>query len=68
MYQRLRDFNVPIFILDEIFSSADDLEILTSNWKKLESFNMTGDEIAKEVAKIIFDQLKMTPDQLMDEK
>lgn len=68
MYQRLRDFNVPISILDEIFSSPDDLEILETNWQKLESNNISGDEIAEEVSKIIFDQLGMTPDQLMDEK
>jgi len=58
----------PFSILDEIFSSPDDLEILETNWQKLESNNISGDEIAEEVSKIIFDQLGMTPDQLMDEK
>ncbi|MCH7613004.1 MAG: hypothetical protein IIB45_06555 [Candidatus Marinimicrobia bacterium] len=68
MYQRLRDFNVPASILDEIFSNPEDLDVLESNWKELESSGMTGDEIAEEVAKIIIDQLGITPDQLMDEK
>lgn len=68
MYQRLRDFNVPASILDEIFSNPEDLDVLESNWEKLESSTLSSDEIAKEVAKVIFDQLGMTPDQLMDEK
>ncbi len=68
MYQRLRDFNVPASILDEIFSNPEDLDILESNWAKLESSNMTGDEIANEIAKVIFDQLGLKPDQLIDEK
>ncbi len=68
MYQRLRDFNVPASILDEIFSNPEDLDILESNWEKLESSTISGDEIAEEVAKVIFGQLGMTPDQLMDEK
>ena len=68
MYQRLRDFNVPASILDEIFSNPEDLDVLESNWKKLESSGMIGDEIAEKVAKIIMDQLGITPDQLMDEK
>lgn len=68
MYQRLRDFNVPASILDEIFSNPEDLDVMESNWEKLESSDMTGDEIAEEVAKVIFDQLGMIPDQLMDEK
>jgi len=29
---------------------------------------MTGDEIANEIAKVIFDQLGLKPDQLIDEK
>jgi hypothetical protein len=68
MYQRLRDFSVPASILDEIFSNPEDLDVLELNWAKLESSNMTGDEIAEEVAKVIFDQLGMSRDQLMDEK
>ncbi|MCH7764709.1 MAG: hypothetical protein IIB95_13405 [Candidatus Marinimicrobia bacterium] len=68
MYQRLRDFNVPASILDEIFSNPEDLDVLESNWKKLESSGMTGDAVAEEIAKMIINQLGITPDQLMDEK
>lgn len=68
MYQRLRDFNISAAILDEIFLNPEDVDVLESNWEKLESSNMTSDEIAEEVAKVIFDQLGMTPDQLTDEK
>jgi len=66
MYQRLRDFNVPASILDEIFSNPEDLDVLEANWEKLESSSMSGDEIAKEVAKVIFGQLGMTPARSID--
>lgn len=67
MYQRLRDFDVPAVILDEIFADENDLDVLETNWKKLEELGMTGDEIANEVAQLIFEQLDITPDQLIDE-
>ena len=68
MYQRLRDFQVPVEILDEIFTDEDDLEVLETNWKDLENNDMNGDEIAAEVAKMIFEQLNIKPDQFTDEK
>ena len=68
MYQRLRDFQVPIEILDEIFNDEGDLEVLETNWKDLEYNGMNGDEIAAEVAKMIFEQLNIKPDQFTDEK
>ena len=68
MYQRLRDFQVPIEILDEIFTDEGDLEVLETNWKDLENNDMNGDEIAAEVAKMIFEQLNIKPDQFTDEK
>jgi len=68
MYQRLRDFQVPIEILDEIFNDEGDLEVLETNWKDLENNGMNGDEIAAEVAKMIFEQLNIKPDQFTDEK
>ena len=68
MYQRLRDFQVPIEILDEIFNDEGDLEVLETNWKDLENNDMNGDEIAAEVAKMIFEQLNIKPDQFTDEK
>ena len=68
MYQRLRDFQVPVAILDEIFTDEGDLEVLETNWKDLENNDMNGDEIAAEVAKMIFEQLNIKPDQFTDEK
>ncbi len=67
MYQRLRDFEIPASILDEIFAEEDDLEILETNWEELENNGMTSDEIAAEIAKMIFEQLDYTPNQLADE-
>ena len=67
MYQRLRDFDVPTVILDEIFAEEGDLEILETSWQELEKNGMNGDEIASEVANMIFEQLDITPDQLTDE-
>lgn len=68
MYQRLRDFQVPVAILDEIFTDEGDLEVLETNWKDLENNDMNGDEIAAEVAKMIFEKLNIKPDQFTDEK
>jgi len=67
MYQRLRDFKIPASILDEIFANEDNLDVLQSNWEELENNGMTGDEIAAEIAKMIFEQLDYTPNQLADE-
>lgn len=67
MYQRLRDFDVPTVILDEIFADEGNLEILETNWQELEKNGMNSDEIASEVANMIFEQLDITPDQLTDE-
>lgn len=67
MYQRLRDFEIHASILDEIFANEDDLEILETNWEELENNGMTSDEIAAEIAKMIFEQLDYTPNQFADE-
>ena len=68
MYQRLRDFEVPAVILDEIFADEGNLEVLETNWKDLKNNDMTGDEIAGAVATMIFEQLDIRPDQFTDEK
>ncbi|MGY8780781.1 MAG: hypothetical protein ACKVJJ_03875 [Fidelibacterota bacterium] len=57
IYQRLRDFKVPITVLDEIFSNKDDLKTLTNSWDALKASGLNGDEIAEEVSKIIFNEL-----------
>ena len=46
MYQRLRDYHVPVQVLDEIFSNESDLKTLSDSWKALEDGGLMGDEIA----------------------
>ncbi len=58
IYQRLRDFEVPAPILDEIFSNDEDTTILLKSWSELESAGMSGDEIASEIATMIFTEIK----------
>jgi hypothetical protein len=57
MFQRLRDFNVPSAVLDEIFSNEKDLKTMEESWAELESNGMKHDEIAKAISKIILDEL-----------
>ncbi len=57
IYQRLRDCNIPAAVLDEIFSDKKDLDTLSKSWKALESKGLNGDEIAKEISKIIINEL-----------
>ena len=57
MFQRLRDFNVPSIVLDEIFSNEKDLETMEKSWEELKSKGMKDDEIAEAISKIIIDEL-----------
>ena len=57
MYQRLRDYHVPVQVLDEIFSNESDLKTLIDSWKSLEDGGLMGDEIAEEMSTIILDEL-----------
>ena len=57
MFQRLRDFNVPAIVLDEIFSNEKDLETIEKSWEELKSKGMKDDEIAEAISKIIIDEL-----------
>ena len=57
MFQRLRDFNVPAIVLDEIFSNEKDLETMEKSWGELKSKGMKDDEIAEAISKIIIDEL-----------
>jgi len=57
MYQRLRDYHVPVQVLDEIFSNESDLKTLSDSWKTLEDGGLTGDEIAEEMSTVILDEL-----------
>ena len=57
MFQRLRDFNVPAIVLDEIFSNEKDLETMEKSWEELKSKGMKDDEIAEAISKIIIAEL-----------
>ena len=57
IYQRLRDFNVPAPVLDEIFSNDEDLKTLTKSWQELKEQNLKDDQIAEAVAEIILKEL-----------
>ena len=57
IYQRLRDFNVPAAVLDEIFSNKEDLETLIKSWSELKEQKLKDDQIAEAVSKIILKEL-----------
>jgi len=57
MYQRLRDYHVPVQVLDEIFSNESDLKTLSDSWKALEDGGLMGDEIAAKMSAVILDEL-----------
>ena len=57
MYQRLRDFDVPAVVLDEIFSNKEDLVTLKKAWQDLSTEEMNQDEVAKSIARVILEEL-----------
>ena len=57
IYQRLRDFNVPAAVLDEVFSNKDDLATLIKSWNELKEQKLKDDQIAEAVSKIILKEL-----------
>lgn len=57
MYQRLRDFDVPSAVLDEIFANKDDLKTMTESWKALGKEGLRDDEVAESIAKVIIEEL-----------
>ena len=57
IYQRLRDFNVPAAVLDEIFSNQDDLNTLVKSWRELKDQKLKEDQIAEAISKIIIKEL-----------
>ncbi len=57
MYQRLRDFNVPAMVLDEIFSNEKDLKTLEKSWKDLVKDGLKNDEVAESIAKVMLEEL-----------
>ncbi len=59
IFQRLRDFNVPASVLDEIFNNEDDLLKLINAWNALKSDGFSDDDAANEIAKIFFKELDL---------
>ena len=57
MYQRLRDYNVPAAVLDEIFSNENDLKTMEKSWLELKESGMKDDDIAAAISKIVIDEL-----------
>ena len=62
-YQRLRDFHVPISVLDNIFGNQDNLSILKTAWDALINEGRKGDDIAKEISQLIFRNLDIIPEE-----
>ena len=63
IYERLRDFNVPAAILDDIFSDEEDLNKLFTAWQALKKDDFSDDETAKELANIFFKELSLSGDE-----
>ncbi len=59
IYERLRDFNVPAVILDEIFSNEEDLKKLIIAWETLKKNDFSDDDTAQEISKIFFKELDL---------
>ena len=53
-YHRLRDFRLPIPILDEIFGNEMDLTTLNTAWKELKTYGLSSNEIAGKISQLIF--------------
>ena len=62
IFERLRDFNVPAAVLDDIFGNEDDLEKLITAWQALKKDDFSDDETAEEIAKIFFKELDISID------
>lgn len=60
IYERLRDFNVPATILDEIFSNEEDSNKLITAWQSLKKDDFPDDDTAQEITKIFFKELDLS--------
>ena len=57
IYKRLRDFNVPVSILDDIFADEQDLDVLIKGWHNLQESGFKDDEIANKISELIFKEI-----------
>ena len=68
IYRRLRDFKVPATVLDDIFSSEKDSLILVEAFRALKKDGFKDDQVADEISKMIFKEIEIEPDHLMEEE
>tara|TARA_B000000557_G_scaffold185992_1_gene152063 strand:+ start:1496 stop:1726 length:231 start_codon:yes stop_codon:yes gene_type:complete len=69
LYKRLSDFKVPLTILDNLFNDDDAIAILENAYNALIDDGFSKDEATGEISNMIFKELKIEPDQsLNDEK
>ena len=61
IYKRLRDFNVPVSILDDIFATEQDLDVLIKGWYSLQEAGIKDDEIAGKISELIFKEMGFDP-------
>ena len=61
IYKRLRDFNVPVSILDDIFADEQDLDVLIKGWYSLQEAGIKDDEIADKISELIFKEMGFDP-------
>ena len=68
IYRRLRDFKVPATVLDDIFSSEKDSLILVEAFRALKKDGFKDDQAADEISKMIFKEIEIEPDHLIEEE
>ena len=68
IYERLRDFKVSPTVLDSIFAEEKDLNVLEEAFNALLNDGFKEDEAAEVIAKMIFKELNIEPDQSMTEE
>ena len=61
IYKRLRDFNVPVSVLDNIFANEQDLDVLIKGWHNLQESGIKDDEIASKISELIFKETGFDP-------
>jgi hypothetical protein len=68
IYERLRDYKVPTTILDDIFSDEKDLKILEDAFSALVDDGFSEDDAAEKISKMIFKELDIDQDQLLNDE
>ena len=68
IYKRLRDFKVPSTVLDNIFSEENDIKILENAFSALVQDGFKEDDAAKEISKMIFNELDLSEDDYSDDE